>query len=443
MVGLPACRAPAGSDSGLPANQDFVLAAEFNGPCERRDPVDVDLGNEPEAFVRAAYCQVNGNEPDAATVTKWAGQLRTVEWVRRIDVVRSLCTVASRDCALSYSDPWKAQVDLTTPCARKGTRDLGAVFMYWSNCPGGVNCGMDWANTHASGMDTPHALLGFGSDATGYYNPVNPGFWRRQLLDARWAGLGFLLLNTYGWDLDKLPNLVSALDDVGDAVKIAFFDDTWGWNRPNKAPPWNELPSFTDPAAAAQLIYVNKWKAFYTSVPTKYWYTVGGRPFVYFYNAGTLVPLTQAAATVQRIKQLFTTDFGVTPFVAVDVAFFADPAMAGVADAEFVWNTFGRGAISHYEIGGTTLDHFMAKWDPVGRDRPGALATQADDLVKGPELLQKYLSDSASSNITVIATWNDLGEGTGVGRNYDYYYRGAWLAPNAFMRVMRQAQCSE
>jgi hypothetical protein len=41
----------------------------------------------------------------------------------------------------------------------------------------------------------------------------------------------------------------------------------------------------------------------------------------------------------------------------------------------------------------------------------------------------------------MIATWNDLGEGTGITRNYDYYCRGAWLPPHAFMQLIRGSQC--
>ena len=102
----PAARAP------LPENVEFQLHAEFDGPCEARTAIDVNLGHAPEAFVRAAHCQINGAEPDAPTGQR-AGrqQLRTVSWVRRIDVVRSLCTAAGRRAArLSYSDPWQAQV---------------------------------------------------------------------------------------------------------------------------------------------------------------------------------------------------------------------------------------------------------------------------------------------------------------------------------------------
>ncbi|HXK20229.1 MAG TPA: hypothetical protein VNG33_20600, partial [Polyangiaceae bacterium] len=181
----------------LPQDTDFQLRAEWTGPCEKKQVVDVNLGNAPEAFVRAAQCQINGSEADAATISDLSNQLRTLSYVRRVDVVRTLCTRAARTCSLGYSDPWQQQVDLTAACMRKGTRDLGAVLMYWSECPSGVNCGLDWANTHVAGMGVTSPLLGFGGTTSGYYNPQNAGFWRRELLDARWAGLQFLLLNTF------------------------------------------------------------------------------------------------------------------------------------------------------------------------------------------------------------------------------------------------------
>src|SRR5262249_23224332 len=149
--------AAAGTGAALPAataTPDFQPRPEYAGPCERASgAVDVNLGNSPEGFVRAAYCQVTGAEPPAAAVTRFAGLLRTAERHRRIDVVRQICLDAKRMCPLAYSDPWQADVPLAPVCTRKTTRDLGAVLMFFSNCPGGVNCGMDWANTHAHGMN--------------------------------------------------------------------------------------------------------------------------------------------------------------------------------------------------------------------------------------------------------------------------------------------------
>jgi len=50
------------------------------------------------------------------------------------------------------------------------------------------------------------------------------------------------------------------------------------------------------------------------------------------------------------------------------------------------------------------------------------------------------LAESSDADLLVLATWNDLGEGTGVHRNYDYYAGGKWLEPDHFMRLIRDSQ---
>jgi len=61
-------------------------------------------------------------------------------------------------------------------------------------------------------------------------------------------------------------------------------------------------------------------------------------------------------------------------------------------------------------------------------------------LVKDGSILEKVLADSADADLLVLATWNDLGEGTGVNRNYDYYVEGQWLPPDHFMKMIRKSQ---
>jgi hypothetical protein len=273
----------------------------------------------------------------------------------------------------------------------------------------------------------------------GYYNPGNVGWWRRELLDARWSGLQFLALNTFGPDLEHVPPAIEALTEIGGGIQVALFDDTWGWGKGEA--PWGSLPTFNDTEAAAQLIY-QKWQQFYRTVPSEHWYRYQGQPVIVFYNAGTLKPENKSAATMARLKELFTAEFAEEPFLAVDRAFFQDPAMPSVASSQFRWNTFSNNEMSRSDMNGVTYDHFMAKWDSLGRDRKDGLpALVTDQLFKGPELLDQYLTDSASANLAVIATWNDLGEGTGISRNYDYSYQGAWLPPNAFMSRLRASQC--
>jgi hypothetical protein len=423
--------------------EPFKLKPEWDGPCARAEVIDVNLGNEPATFVRAAHCQITGQPPTPAVVETWTRKMRDDYYVRRIDVVRALCAASKRDCKLSYSDPWVDEPDLGGPPARHTKRDIGAVLMFFFDCPGKTNCSMDWANTHAPGMDGPVPSLGMRPGESAPFHPSQPGFWRRELSDAKYAGLSFLMPNAYGPDMEdgKLAPLEKALESLDDPIKIAMFDDTWTWGQHEFSEFWTHKPDLTNVDQAAKTIYEHKWKPFFSQVNKKYWYRFAGRPFIYFYNAGTLEPRTRAAPVIAKLKALFKADFGEEPFVDVDTAYFDDPAMSEAADSRFKWMTFDIPQRRYRaQLGGHVIDHAMVRWDAINRDRPGQLATKFDRCVKGGQILERVLKDSQDAELLVLATWNDLGEGTGVGRNYDYYVDGHWLPPHYFMQLIRNSQ---
>jgi hypothetical protein len=425
------------------APSPFRLKPEWDGPCARADVVDVNLGHAPEALVRAAHCQITGREPPPKTVELWASRLRNDAHVRRVDVVRAIAAEEKRTIKLTYSDPWATQPELLDAPVRQSKRDVGAVFMFFFNCPGGTNCDMSWANTHAPGMDSPHPLMGMGNGQAGLYSPSEPGFWRRELLDAKYAGLQFLMLNTYGPDIadGKLAPLATALASIDHPVQIALFDDTWTWGQPYFGEFWKQKPDLRDSEKAANTLYDAKWKPFFQQIDRKHWYRFKGRPFIYFYNSGTLEPRERSAAVLAKMKARFKADFGEEPFVDVDGAYFGDQDMPRVADARFTWMTFNLpDKMSRSRLNGHVIDHAMVRWDSVGRDRPGEMANAGDRLVKDGAVLKQVLSNSSDADLLVLATWNDLGEGTGVNRNYDYYAGGRWLEPDTFMRLIRASQ---
>jgi hypothetical protein len=456
--GGPSGDATTGGDDGPsqtmeaapPVGNAYVQVPEWSGPCNKPSTViDVNLGSSPESFVTAAYCQINGKMPTTDVVTNWANQLRTVEWVRRIDVVHTLCNQANRSCILTYSNPWQTTVLPTDTCTRKTTRDVGAVWMFFFNCPLMSNCTMDWANTHAWGMAGPDLTYGYGSTPAGLYSPGNVGFWLRELLDARWAGLQFMLPNEYGPDTGYLGDLeaaLTALDGMGGGIKVGLFNDTSAWGKPSSGSSMNPAPSLSNTQSAAQQIYTVQWEPFFKTISKPHWYTVnGGQPLIYFYNAGTLTPSSGGDAVVAAMKQMFMTEFGVTPFVVIDRGYCPTPCADG--DGQFVWDTFANYAATNYgstttRTGGLTFTNSMVKWDSLGRDQPGAVAMQSTRMIKGPQILQNVLSATANADLLLLETWNDLGEGTGITRNYDYYHAGAWLQPDAFMSLIRASQCS-
>jgi Domain of unknown function (DUF5010) len=436
---------PSAVAAGPPeAPSPFTLKPEWQGPCARADTVDVNLGNSPEAFVRAAFCQVTGQEPPAKTVEQWATKLRKDAHVRRVDVVRAIASdQGHHQVKLSYSDPWATEPELVDAPVRQSKRDVGAVMMFFFSCPGGTNCEMNWANTHALGMDTPHPLLGNGNGEPGFCSPSEPGFWRHELLDAKYAGLQFLMLNTYGPDIaeGKLAPLAKALASLDHPIQIALFDDTWTWGQPYFSDFWKQKPDLMDAEKAANTLYEAKWKPFFQQIDRSHWYRFKGRPFIYFYNSGTLEPRERSAAVLSKMKARFKADFGEEPFVDVDSAYFADQDMPRVADARFTWMTFNLPEkMSRSRLNGHVIDHAMVKWDSVGRDRPGEIARESDRIIKDAALLKQVLTSSSDAELLVLATWNDVGEGTGIHRNYDYYSGGRWLEPDYFMRMVRASQ---
>ncbi len=436
----------------------YHLHTEWHGPCRRRDTIDVDLGNTPEVFVRAAACQVTGRMPASQTAHAWVERLRNDAVADRTDIVKMMCKQAYRTCSLSYSTPWEApEASSLIDCAKKHRRDIGAVVMFFFHCPGGDNCRMDWAGSHAPGMDRPDRRLGFAMRPSGYYNADNPGFWAFELSQARAAGLQFILPNVYGPDMaaGQVDTLAKALKaGAAGPVRIGLFDDTWAWGETKFGADWTPAPDLSETEAAAQRIYRLKWQPFFRKIPAEDWYRINGKPLIYLYNAGTLKPANRAAAVVARLKTLFAAEFGVEPYVAVDDAFFADPDMPTVADTRFRWDTFSapfaaadgtvalHDGISQSDMGGRRMTSAMVRWDSHARDAlEGHPDVFAGRTIKGPERLRAVLDATRDADSLVLETWNDLGEGTGVDWNYDYSDKGRWLAPDTFIRQIRASQC--
>ncbi len=425
----------------------FELKPEPELPCQRADEIDANLGNSPEVFVQAAYCQITGKPATHEEVRKWTDKLRKGKQTRRIDVIYQLCIDTNRECKIVYSDPWVKQVELRGAPEKRVKRDIGAVLMFFFSCPQDVNCRTRWANTHVHGMADKHELYGFGDEEKDYYDPLKPGFWHRELLDAQWAGMSFLMPNVYGPDIEdgKLAPLQEALDAIQDPPKIAMFDDSWTWGEPWFSDFWKQKPDLSEPEVAAMTIYEAKWKPFFSQIDEKYWYRFKGKPFIYLYNAGKLNPRGNASEVFALMKAMFKADFGEEPFLMVDSAYFDDKRMDKVADARFRWFTFQQpGQRSRSELNGHIIDHAMVRWDSVGRetleDETPRVAKAGDFLLKHGRVLERVLEDSKDAEILILATWNDLGEGTGVNRNYDYYVEGHWLAPHHFMKMIRDSQ---
>ncbi len=441
------------------ATGEFKLKPEVDPQTlTQTNVVDVNLGESPEAFVRCLWAQLTGKHPKEDWVHSRAALLGTEQAPRRIDLALLLAEEANVSPTWSYSDPWSEQVALTEPPPKVIDRDLGAVFMFFFTSPRAPNGGPGWANNHSPGMFEPAPIYTFAGDTPrsphrGYYHPQNAGFWYRELKDARYAGLDFVLLNVYGPDLDdkNMQPLNEALERLqrengDDVIKIGMLDDTWTWGQPWFSTFWEQRPDCADEEATAKLLYEAKWKPFFSKLPREHWYTVDGRPFIYFYNSNTLLNPQNLAEVIDRMKVHFLEDFGEEPFVAMDQAFMLNREIEEVSDASFLWYTFNQpGNVATSTLNGVSLSHSMPRWDSTSRwnENTERRANAGDILAKNDAILKHVLDQTRDSDILVLATWNDLGEGTGINRTYDYYWDGRWQSPDHFMNLTRRSQAGE
>lgn len=450
------------SDVIVPAQTevaDFQLKPELDvDTLDYNKKIDLNLGESPEEFVRSIWKQLTGENVDSTWIQEKAALLGTEAFPRRIDLALLLAQEAGvDDPRWSYSDPWQEQVPLRGSPEKAITRDVGAVFMFFFTSPNKPNGGTGWANNHAPGMLTRDPTLNLEEQEPtphdGFYHPENAAFWYRELRDARYAGLDFLLPNVYGPDLndENLEPMRIALkklteEDGDDVIKLGMFDDTWTWGQPYFGPFWEQVPDCNDAEATAKLLFEAKWKPYFHAVPREHWYLVEGKPMIYFYNNNTLQNKENFDQVLPLMKQMFEQEFGVEPFVAVDTAYNYRPNMKAVSDSHFKWYSFDVDERFTSETrNGITLAHAMPRWDSTSRwnNHVEARAKPGDLLVKDDETLKMILDGTQDADILVLATWNDLGEGTGINRCYDYYWDGEWKSPDHFMQLVRQSQMGE
>lgn len=433
---------------------DFILKPEWSPGSFSKDfvpgkNVDVNLGHSQQENIKALWFQLTGALPSEEEVAKWGKLLNENPRMRRIDLAVRMSESLGKTPVYSYGDPWQGQPRLLSAPEKKVKRDMGAVLMFFFNCPGGVNGKMSWANNHAPGMDRPAEICRMQDGDNGYYEPRNPGFWFMELLDARYAGLQFLLPNVYGPDLkdgsiDNLCKALAQIDGMGldKTVKIGLFDDTWTWGKPYFDKFWKQIPDMGDTEACAKLLYDAKWKPFFSAVPRKHWYLFKGRPVIYFYNADTVMDPSSCAQVFKIMRKMFKDDFGIEPYLCADHVFWGEGADE-VVDNRFRWYSLGKGLDkASVTMKDVTLTHAMVRWDSTARENKERerAAAPKDKIWKDDAILKDLLNMSQESDLLVIATWNDLGEGTGINRCYDYYWDGQWRKPSHFMELIRSSQ---
>lgn len=334
-------------------------------------------------------------------------------------------------------------------------------------------------------------------------------WWGHVLRQMHDAGFDYAAFDTFGvaydhdvphgYDEDKIPfqpdfagdAFARIFAETGTPLKVALFVDLpAAWSRYN----WDRLRGYyglgqwggyqwndngTDPQQRIQqmpltatnlrrYVYELMIRPFFAhfnrNSDRKRWQThndalvtAGGRPIVIIYAAGPqwFTYFENSGAAWQQLKNWFQTDFGVTPFLAFDKSWFANPSwnIGLAADAQ-------QRYLGEWDFGNPPGSNLVNSWSYGGyrfaRVSPGVYAIpnhwqSAINFVMGErwnyvdqfETFQGAndyfldrewtLATSTLPNTLVIGHWDDTGEGEQIGMMDDFLDpNGGTLAPKDY-----------
>ncbi|MDO8587904.1 MAG: DUF5010 domain-containing protein [Armatimonadota bacterium] len=348
-------------------------------------------------------------------------------------------SVNAQDFALSGSI--QSTNLLAEPSRRPGIQ-VSSFLFYW------YDAAADPANYASMAVYDPHGFQGdpwSGYGSNGYYSSRNVDWWEGVFQDMKLAGVDVAALICWG-DVPGQPwfqtsvlstYMVPALARSGVGVKIAMFDDTTSetclWNY-NNGRGWqaDDLMPLSDSANWAYF-YDMKAKPFFQAIPQKYWAThnglpleQGGRPVIYTYGAGWFTDVsTHGAALWQYVKTSFARDFkdanggDITPFVIHESSWY-NGGGGSTGDGRYSWGAAVGGPYM-YQVGGYYTCGIGAGYDDRVIRSPGTYT----DRQRQQTLVQWYNGTYSSrkvwdSNMLTVETWNELWEGSGIERCYNY-----------------------
>lgn len=385
---------------------------------------------------------------------------------------------------IKTADPSVQSSDLICGSPKLAGQTVAHTF-YWYRSSGVQNNGA-WDNAapwvmryHPHGLDYTYndpaappgyvwnggAWDGYGSAyGQGFYGTQNSDWWEAELEDMKYAGVDIASLVCWAdhpaWPWMQRGQLATylapALARSGVGVKIALFDDNTSevsrWNYDNGRGYVTTTPMPLSNTYNWSYFYDNKIKPFFQDIPQEFWAThnglpvsQGGRPIIFtwcqtgWYNDVS----TNGTAMWNGIKDCFQRDFGVRPYV-VHENWWVNNGAGASADATYTWGAcVGNPSIN------TTNNYYVASIGP-GFDNVQLPSNTITPRVSGTNLKHWFSNTYNSrkvwnSNLIIAETWNELWEGSGIGRFVDYdtsddrVIRGSALPETWYMDCWRDS----
>ncbi len=287
-----------------------------------------------------------------------------------------------------------------------GPLQTGAILMSWFYCPP-----PDHTCVPADWYATPPGTTSSYPDGS-YYNPGNYFWWYLEASDMTCAGLDIAYV--YVWDnpnnqyIGYMGNLSNAINQLQSPLKVSeFWDASYASNDGGSV----DLGD----SNTAQYRYNKFIKPFYQAFPQSQWATLDGRPILAIYRFGgdSYTNSDKADVFFTNIKSLFKNDFTVEPVLILGTEWYEKTPARNVADGEFdVYNGgVSRDGTAHtHTVNGLTISNIS----PGGNDyRPEGSHLDRQD---GQVFKNEFGQVPGNTNLLMIESWNELGEGSGIER---------------------------
>lgn len=335
---------------------------------------------------------------------------------------------------------------------------VGTHFFYWYDAPNN-NVNQSQMPFHPPGLSSPYN----GS----YYSSLSTTWYQQQLQDMATAGIDQIYPVSWGqgyqpayFQQSVLFRLRDAINNLGSPIKVGMYDDTQSeaaeWNADNGRGYVNSetdpnLKLTLNPAVALPYFYDRKIKPFFQIFPKTMWAThngqlpVGaggtGRPLILTFIHRYYKDTQYADDLWGQVKSRFQTDFGVEPFIVLSWDWFhefSNPDLWNVADAETVFGAACTAGIQTYnEPKGYIVSNLGPGCDTRLLGRPDYQTRWADRDSKNDNLEDQWLRDNfrqipGNANLVVLESWNELWEGTTLGRALDFPINGGGTLPQTY-----------
>ncbi len=341
---------------------------------------------------------------------------------------------------------------------------LGTFFFYWYNCPQ-QECDPGLLRAVPPGWLTPLPNDPDPRDGVSY-SSYNYDWYEQELRTMAATGIDIVFPVSWGdhphpwFRQDRINLLVQANGVLEHPLRIGMFVDTTAQqgmyqeflgNGYRVGPQVPRLP-LSDPRSG-YFFYNLHIRDFFTRVPRDMWATIEGRPIIITYTALCCDNLELSGTLWRAVKEAFSTDFGVEPWLILEETWLNSqalappdglPSSAEVADGVYRWGTALLGPytaeLRDFRVSsvGPGFDNSRIPGVAEPRIQPRDEPPGGGPIAPGAFLRASLAAIPPDTDLVLIETWNEWPENTAVAPAAYTDRAGRPLPPDFYLNIIRE-----